>query len=207
MSITKFSREEILEVLLKFDSDAKEALNEEYVNAEMIIVGGSAFILLELTQRETTYDIDYYKASPSLTDVLEKYPVMNGQFAAHSNSLPYNFEDRLVELNIGSKFVNYFVPSLEDLVITKIRAWREPDITDITSINVTSKLNWKKLFNIATSIEECTTLAAQTEQYKEMIYCLKEFAKINNVEFPKFDEKEFLKERYKRGLVTDNSTS
>lgn len=200
MSMIKFSKDGLIELLLKFDEEAKQELSNEYSNGEMIIVGGSAFVLLGLTQREVTQDVDYYKASINLRNILERYPVINGRFAAHSNSLPYNFEDRIVKLDIGSKFVNFFVPSLEDLVITKLRAWRENDITDITSDNVISKLNWQKLFKIVMSVEECTTLAAQTEQYKEMIYCLREFAKNNNIEFPDFDENKFLKERYERGL-------
>ncbi len=52
---------------------------------------------------------------------------------AYCNQMPFNYEDRLIPLDIGARFIRYFTPSLEDLAVMKLYAYRPNDIIDLHS--------------------------------------------------------------------------
>ena len=109
-------------------------------------------VLSEVLFRQTV-DIDvvgtvYHELSP----LMEKYDI-NSRINAFSDCLPYNYEDRLVKLELGTKRIYYYILSLEDLVVLKLFSPREKDRADITSESVLSKIDWHKLDQIVTNGE------------------------------------------------------
>lgn len=87
--------EDLQERLLRLDEDAS-LLFDAPTHYRMIIVGGSALILLGRLSR-ATHDIDTLSAPPQLFALLSKYDI-NAKAEAFINNFPYNYEDRLVRL-------------------------------------------------------------------------------------------------------------
>ena len=101
-----------------FDEEARELLGECATKPQVVIVGGSAFVLMGQTDR-ATHDIDVLSLPNGLGELIKQYG-MNLDVAAYSDCLPYNYEDRLIALDIGDCYLEYLVPSLEDLVVMKL---------------------------------------------------------------------------------------
>ena len=92
-----------------------------------------------------TEDIDVLKMNRYIVgELLEKYS-MNTGIAAFENSLPYDYEDRLVHFDLNTKVIDYWAISIEDAIAGKIYAWRDKDIEHLYSKEVLSKINWNKL--------------------------------------------------------------
>ena len=113
-----------------------KALDEEaalIIDAKisMIIVGGSALVLGNHLNR-STQDIDVIDIYPELQSILENYDV-NNRSNAFSDCLAENYENRLVKLDIETKVIEYYLLSLEDLVIMKLYSDRPNDYLDITN--------------------------------------------------------------------------
>ena len=78
--------------LERLDEDADLMIdnNDRY---QMVIVGGSAFILLGKLTR-ATHDIDALSVPKELYSLLGKYDI-NTDVEAYIDNFPYNFQDRL----------------------------------------------------------------------------------------------------------------
>ena len=137
------SKEKLFERLKDLDRDATLMFQDES-RYHVIIVGGSALILVGYTSR-ATIDIDIIGATKVLYDLFWKYD-MNGQVSAHENSFPYNFMDRLNLLWSGKK-IDFYTASLEDIVIAKLCASRPTDKEDVEA--VADKVNWHLLEKLA----------------------------------------------------------
>ena len=61
---------------------------------------------------------------------------------AYCNQMPFNYEDRLIPLDIGARFIRCFTPSLEDLAVMKLYAFRPNDIIDLHSQAFVDRLDW-----------------------------------------------------------------
>ncbi len=72
------------------DTDPMIDNNDRY---QMVIVGGSAFILLGKLTR-ATHDIDALSVPKELYSLLGKYDI-NTDVEAYIDNFPYNFQDRL----------------------------------------------------------------------------------------------------------------
>ena len=130
---------------------------------QIILVGGSALILLGVLPR-ATLDMDALNPPPELFHLMAKYD-MNGHVGAYINNFPYNLEDRLIPIPVGGKCISFFTASLEDIVIAKLFSERETDRLDIAHPQVLSALNWEKLIEIAESDEEVKNNALNERCY------------------------------------------
>ena len=92
----------------------------------MVIVGGSALILLE-TITSATHDNDALDVSPEIADLLEKYDI-NTRVGTFVNNFPYNYDERLVPVRLNGRRIDFYTASLEDIVIAKLYSGRATDI-------------------------------------------------------------------------------
>ena len=151
-----FQKEDLLYRLARLDEDA-DLLFDDDRRFKLVIVGGSALILLETITR-ATHDIDALEASPEIVHLLEKYDI-NTRVGAFCSNFPYNYDDRLVPILIGGRRIDFYTASLEDVVIAKLYAGRDKDIQDITDERVLRAIDWEKLDHLAKSEEEAQASA------------------------------------------------
>ena len=159
-----FTRAELLNRLRRLDEDV-DLLFEDNRRFRLVIVGGSALILLETIVR-ATHDIDALDASAEIMELLEKYDI-NTRVATYINNFPYNYDDRLVPLDIGGKRIDFFTASLEDIVIAKLCSARPTDRQDVIDAKVLKALDWERLHILATAEDEAKASALNDFRYKE----------------------------------------
>jgi hypothetical protein len=147
----------------------------------MVIVGGSAFILSGYNDR-ATHDIDVLFAENAMARIMASYN-MNGSVAAYSDCIPYNYESRLQRLNIETKSVDFFVPSLEDLVVLKLYASRPSDIDDLSSSATIAAIDWELLEKLIYDENESKASILSERRWQEMCDAYEKFKKEN------YDEK------------------
>lgn len=158
-----YMRDDLIERLNRLDEDA-DLMFDDDKRFNMIIVGGSALILLETITR-ATLDIDALDVSPEILDLLDKYDI-NTRVGTFVNNFPYNYLSRVVLLHQGKK-IDFYSASLEDIIIAKLYSGREKDIQDIIDPKVLSMLDWDKLNYLATSDEEAKASALNDFRYAE----------------------------------------
>lgn len=141
----------------------------------VVIVGGAAFLLRDLTSRVTTYDIDVLQADDVVRKVLAGYSNVNGSVAAYADQVPYNFEDRLVELDMQTRTIDFKVPSTEDLVVMKLYAQRPNDMQDIESAAAGKKLDWGLLEHLVYDPDEAAASVLSLRRYGEMTDAFERF--------------------------------
>ena len=137
--------------LERLDEDADLMIDNDD-RYQMVIVGGSAFILLGKLTR-ATHDIDALSVPKELYGLLGKYDI-NTDVEAYIDNFPYNFQDRLQPLPFGGTKVQFYTPSLEDLVIAKLCSFRDTDKADVESEAVRNSLDWNLLEHLATDEDE-----------------------------------------------------
>ena len=98
--------------LERLDEDA-DLLIDNDDRYQMVIVGGSAFILLGKLTR-ATHDIGALSVPKELYGLLGKYDI-NTDVEAYIDNFPYNFQDRLQPLPFGGTKGQFYTPSLEHL--------------------------------------------------------------------------------------------
>ena len=140
--------EAVIQNLINLDMElAVFALNNDIhleKKVKMVIAGSSSLIMNGINLPKTQ-DIDVLRISHVIDDdLLEKYK-MNCRISAYENSLPYNYEDRLVEYPLETQIVYFWAISIEDAVAGKIYAWRDKDKDHIYSTEVLNKIDWLKL--------------------------------------------------------------
>ncbi len=164
---------ELIERLKRLDEDAS-LLYDDNNRFRLVIVGGGALILLEAIDR-ATLDIDALSISRELTPLLERYDI-NAQVAAYINNFPYNYEDRLHKLDIGSKKIDFYTASLEDIVIAKLCSYRDTDRQDVINPEVIKSLDWKLLEKLATDEDELKANISD-RGYSEFLYNYEEYVR------------------------------
>lgn len=131
-------REEIITRLKEIDKTIYFTFGNK-CSFKFIIVGGSALILNYESFRGTP-DIDVIDLDRKIIDIAEKFD-MNCRVNAYIFNFAYNFEDRLIEIKDKDfKVSSFYTPSLEDIVISKLAAYRKKDIENISSQNVLKKI-------------------------------------------------------------------
>jgi hypothetical protein len=118
----------------------------------LVLVGGGALVLLGYLDRSTT-DLDVLAAPAQLTELMSEYD-LSGQVSAYGDHFPYDFEDRLVPLDLGTAAVACFTASLEDLVVSKLCSARDSDASDVREPSVLDALDWDKLAVAAAGLKE-----------------------------------------------------
>ena len=159
-------REDMLERLDRLDYDAS-LIFDNTQRFRMIIVGGSALILLEAISR-STLDIDALYVPSELMELLGKYDI-NTRVETYINHFPYNFEDRLVRLPIEGERIDFYTASLEDIVIAKLCSDRDMDRQDIINDQVLRRLNWDLLEHLALAEDEAQASAMNERAYLDFL--------------------------------------
>lgn len=161
-----FCKKDLLERLARLDEDA-DLLFDDDCRFAMVIVGGSALILLETITR-ATHDIDALNVSSELIDLLEKYDI-NTRVATFINNFPYNYLDRLVPVRLNGRRIDFYTASLEDIVIAKLYSGRATDMQDVIDPGVLKKIDWDRLDHLATAEDEASASALNEFRYAEFL--------------------------------------
>ena len=159
-----FFKEDLLERLMRLDEDA-DLLVDDDRRFRMVIVGGSALILLETITR-ATHDIDALDVSPEIVDLLEKYDI-NTRVGTFTNNFPYNYDERLVPVRLNGRRIDFYTASLEDIVIAKLYSGRATDMQDIIDPRVLEEIDWDRLEYLATAEDEAKASALNEFRYAE----------------------------------------
>lgn len=168
---------DLLNILHDIDEEVFLSFGERQERSCVVIVGGSALLLRDLTQRPVTHDMDVLLADSLVREVMQRYPSVNGAVAAHADEIPYNFEDRLIDINIDTKAVLFKTPSLEDLAVMKLYAWRPNDREDLTSAAFLHALDWDVLEHLVYDKNEAQASALSGRRYREMVHVFEQYRK------------------------------
>lgn len=141
-------RDEIINNLLMLDEEISLTFSND-AHYNIIIVGGSALVLIEKISR-ATMDIDTIECSKELQPYMEHYGI-NNRVLAYQNNFSCDYMERCIKLDIPTKKLDIYTASLEDIVIAKLFSTREQDAQDIRSPKVIESLNWDILATIADS--------------------------------------------------------
>lgn len=142
------NKQQMIEKLKRIDEDAFFRLGGSVERkAEVVIIGGSALLLGDLSAKETTKDVDVFQVSAeeSVRQILYSDPDINGRCQAYSQNVPYNFEDRLRRVELSTLAIDFFILSQEDLAVMKLYRWEDPDIADLTSRRFLETMDWTLL--------------------------------------------------------------
>ena len=169
-----FLKDDLLDRLARLDVDAVLLFDDDR-RFRLVIVGGSALILLETITR-ATHDIDALDASAELTELLEKYDI-NTRVASFINNFPYNYDERLKPLRLDGKRIDFFTASLEDIVIAKLYSARPTDRQDVIAPEVLRNINWELLDKLATAEDEAMASALNEFCYREFRDTYEEYAR------------------------------
>ncbi len=169
------NRETVLKRLRDFDAAAKERIGQIEPKPRVVIMGGSALLLLGRLDR-VTHDIDILTVPRELNELIVKYD-MNSGVKAYIDCLPYNYEDRLVIIDIGDTCLEYLTPSLEDLVVTKLYGMRPPDIEDLRSEEIVEKMDWELLEFLVFDKDEAKASSLSERRYIEMTKSFMQYKK------------------------------
>ena len=96
---------------------------------------------------------------------------------AYCNQMPFNYEDRLIPLEIGARFIRYFTPSLEDLAVMKLYAYRPNDIVDLHSRAFIDRLDWDLLELLIFDEGEALASSPSERSYQEMVCAYRQYKK------------------------------
>ena len=123
----KYGIEELIEFLKAIDSYLERSTN-------MLIIGGTAAALAYKVTRRTS-DIDTLSSIGELKDAIDKAELkQNLNIPIEQVSVadfPYNFEDRLINYDIKSKYLQIQVPEIHDLILMKVLRGYEHDMEAI----------------------------------------------------------------------------
>lgn len=162
------SKAELQQTLLLIDEEFLLTYGTPNPKPTVVIVGGSAFMLLDLTNRPATADIDVLQTSDLVRSIMSSYPLANERVSAYLDQIPYNFEDRLIEIPLETSAIRFMTPSLEDLAVMKLYAWRQNDIADLTSPKFLKRLNWDLLDRLVNDPDESLASALSERRFREM---------------------------------------
>lgn len=157
-------RDDLLNRLTRLDEDAS-LLFPDSCRFRLVIVGGSALVLLEVLTR-ATHDIDALDASTEIRGLLEQYDI-NCRVQTYINNFPYNYEDRLKPLPIHGQKIDFYTASLEDIVIAKLFSSRQTDQKDIENEEVLRTLDWRMLEHLANDDSEVKANALNDRNYAD----------------------------------------
>ena len=160
----KMILDDLCKRLERLDEDADLMIDNDD-RYQMVIVGGSAFILLGKLTR-ATHDIDALSVPKELYGLLGKYDI-NTDVEAYIDNFPYNYPDRLKPLPFGGTKVQFYTPSLEDLVIAKLCSFRDTDKADVESEAVRNSLDWDLLEHLATDEDELKASILNEWRYRD----------------------------------------
>jgi hypothetical protein len=167
----------MLDMLRRIDEEAALTLPDSPMRLPVIIVGGSALLLHDLTRRPTTHDVDVLAYHDALRDILASYHALNSAVMAYVDQIPYNYEDRLLPIDLETKRVAFLTPSIEDLAVMKLYGWRPNDREDLNSPQFLERIDWRKLDRLVFDADEAQASALSPRRYREMVDIYTEYAR------------------------------
>ncbi len=171
--MSEFHKDGILERLMRLDEDAYMMFDDD-CRYRIVIVGGSALILLEKITR-ATQDIDALEAHRDIQCLLEKYDI-NTRVSTFSRNFAYNYDERLVPVYNGRR-IEFYTASLEDIVVAKLCSAREKDLADIKDENVLKAIDWDRLHYLATAEDEVKANIMNRDRYLDFWYSYLRYVK------------------------------
>ncbi len=168
-------KNDLKEALLNLDEEAWLLYGEITPRPCVVIVGGAAFLLRDLTTRNVTHDIDVLMADSKMRGIIAHYPNINGTVASFSDQIPYNFEDRLIRIDLPSKAIEFLTPCTEDLIVMKLYAERPNDLLDIEGAAKLDLVDWDLLEELVYSPDEARASALVQRRYREMVDAYERF--------------------------------
>lgn len=180
-----YGKDYLKSLLLRIDYEAYLDLGNLDPKPEVVIAGGSALLLSDLTMRKVTHDVDCLLIDERLRSTIKRYHMFNSRIEVYGDSVPYNFEERLLRLDLPTKLIDYMTPSPEDIAVMKLYGWRGNDQEDLNSPEFVEKLNWSLLDYLVFSEDEAKASALIERRYKEMCNIYLNYAREHGHE-PKF---------------------
>lgn len=169
------------ERMYKLDKDIYIYLKENDMKIDKveIVIAGSTALALNNIDVKKTEDIDIIKISHNIPEgLLERYN-MNTRVSALENFFPYNYIDRIEKLNLCTNAIEYYIVSLEDIVIAKIQANRGKDLEQLKTKELINRIDWDKLKQSALEMKDSLF---NDEQYKWFIVRYNDFVEVNGHE-------------------------
>ena len=71
-------KQDLEQTLLGIDEEAELEIGPRDDRPSVVLVGGSAFMLNDVTNRSVTHDIDVFEADRCLREIIARYPEVNG---------------------------------------------------------------------------------------------------------------------------------
>ena len=139
---------------------------------ECVIVGGGALLIKNVITRGTL-DVDVLEVSKEVEELFAVYD-FNTRVKAVLDCFPYNYGDRIELVNIKTQCIKYYTPCIEDLIVSKLYAYRGKDIEDLHKIKESGKFNSSLLEEV---IEDAKHSAVTERRYLEMVNLYKHFFK------------------------------
>lgn len=146
----ELGREELEDRLRQFDRAV--TLLHPGRSFRLVLVGGGAMVLLGCLARSTA-DLDVLDVPRDLLDLMAQYDI-NCRVLAYLDHFAYNIDERLVPLNLGTKTVECYAASLEDVVASKLYSERPSDKRDIRRPEVLKALDWERLEHVAADMHD-----------------------------------------------------
>lgn len=98
----------------------------------------------------------------------------NTRVKALLDCFPYNYEDRLELVEMPTQSIRYYTPSIEDLIVSKLYAYRPKDIQDLEAIKAGRNYDPELLDKV---VLEAKDSAVTKRRYDEMVHLYKRFFK------------------------------
>ena len=163
-----FSQERLRDLLLEIDEEVELEVDTEG-RYSIVIVGGAAFMLANLTGRNATHDVDVLRADEAIQGVLARHRQLNTQVQVYADRLPKGFEGRLARIPIETAAVDFFRPSAEDLAVMKLYSWRKQDQIDLMSAEMLAKLDFDLLDRLVYDESEAKASSLTSLTYRKMV--------------------------------------
>lgn len=139
---------------------------------ECVIVGGGALLIKNIITRGTL-DVDVLEVSEEIEELFEGFD-FNTRVKAVLDCFPYNYYDRLELVNLKTRSINYYTPSIEDLIVSKLYAYRGKDVDDLKKIKASKRFNQELLEKVVVEARES---AITERRYEEMVSLYETFFK------------------------------
>ena len=163
-----FSQERLRDLLLEIDEEVELEVGTGG-RYSVVIVGGAAFMLADLTSRNVTHDVDVLRADEAIQNVLLRHRQLNTQVQVYADRLPKGFEGRLARIPIETVAVDFFRPSTEDLAVMKLYSWRKQDQIDLMSAEMLAKLDFDLLDRLVYDDSEAKASSLTSLTYRQMV--------------------------------------
>src|SRR5574340_522954 len=130
----------------------------------LVFVGGGAMVLLGCLSRATS-DLDALLFPQELLALMEEYD-LSCRARAYIDQFAPSLEDRLVPIVEGTRSIECYSASLEDLVASKLYSERERDSLDIRRPEVLDALDWNRLADVVNDMGDGVLIE---RRYRELL--------------------------------------